>query len=70
MFGTTVHILPNSVNPLFHSTLTIIHYKVAVNIVAVRIAETLGSEKALELLYCTEDLEEAGGLMILVSYYI
>ena len=32
-----------------------------------RIAETLGAEKALELLYCTEDLEEAGGLMTLVS---
>lgn len=28
--------------------------------------ETLGAEKALELLYCTEDLEEAGGLMTLV----
>ena len=39
------------------------------NAVTVRIAETLGAEKALELLYCTEDLEEAGGLMILVSSY-
>ena len=33
---------------------------------AVRVAETLGPEKALQLLYCTEDLEEAGGLMTLV----
>jgi len=39
------------------------------NAVSVRVAETLGAEKALELLYCTEDLEEAGGLMTLVSVY-
>jgi len=41
-----------------------------VSAVSVRIAETLGTEKALELLYCTEDLEEAGGLMTLVSDYV
>ena len=37
-----------------------------------RVVETLGAEKALHLLYCTEDLEEAGGLMTLVNipYYI
>ena len=34
--------------------------------VAVRVVETLGAEKALELLYCTEDLQEAGGLMTMV----
>jgi len=46
-----------------------IHDNVAMNAVSVRVAETLGAEKALELLYCTEDLEEAGGLMTLVSVY-
>ena len=36
----------------------------------VRVVETLGAEKALELLYITEDLEEAGGLLILVCQYL
>ena len=36
---------------------------------AVRIVETLGAEKALELLYCTEDLQEAGGLMTVVTVF-
>jgi len=38
--------------------------------VSVRVAETLGVEKALKLLYCTEDLEEAGGLMTMVSEFV
>jgi len=38
-------------------------------VAAVRIVETLGAEKALELLYCTEDLEDAGGLMTMVSAF-
>jgi len=40
--------------------------KYVVRDVTVRVAEVLGAEKALQLLYCTEDLEEAGGLMTLV----
>ena len=32
-----------------------------------RVVKTLGGEKSLELLYMTEDVEEAGGMMTMVS---
>jgi len=50
---------------VFNVSETTLFSPVAV-VVVVRIVEAIGAEEALKLLYKTEDLEEAGGLMTVV----